>query len=159
LQQAFDETRESHPPTEASRRERPAPIGVRPPVETGVPRETLTRIVDAVTSWPEDFVIHPKLARQLERRRAQLDGDGVDWAMGEALAFGSLVLEGTAVRLSGQDSRRGTFSQRHSVLIDNRTERAWYPLAHLAPDQGAFLVFDSPLNEFATLGFEYGESV
>jgi 2-oxoglutarate dehydrogenase E1 component len=159
LQQAFDETRESHPPSEASRRERPVPIGVRPPVETGVPRETLDRIVHAATSWPDDFVIHPKLAKQLERRRSQLDDDAVDWAMGEALAFGSLVLEGTAVRLSGQDSRRGTFSQRHSVLIDNRTERAWYPLAHLAPDQGAFLVYDSPLNEFATLGFEYGESV
>ncbi len=159
LQQAFDETRESHPPSEASRRERPAPIGVRPPVETGVPRETLELIARAVTSWPEDFVVHPKLARQLERRRSQLDEDAVDWAMGEALAFGSIVLEGTAVRLSGQDSRRGTFSQRHAVLIDNRTERAWYPLANLAPDQGAFLVFDSPLNEFATLGFEYGESV
>jgi 2-oxoglutarate dehydrogenase complex dehydrogenase (E1) component-like enzyme len=99
------------------------------------------------------------LARQLERRRTQLEDDAIDWAMAEALAFGSLVLEGTPVRLSGQDSRRGTFSQRHAVLIDNVSERAWYPLANLAEDQAAFLVFDSPLNEFATLGFEYGESV
>jgi 2-oxoglutarate decarboxylase len=159
LQRAFDETKESHPPSSSTRRERPAPIGVRPPVETGVPRDTLRRIVDGVTSWPPDFTPHPKLAAQLERRRSQLDDDAVDWSMGEALAFGSLVLEGTPVRLSGQDSRRGTFSQRHAVLIDHRTEHPWYPLAHLAPDQAAFLAYDSPLNEFATLGFEYGESV
>jgi 2-oxoglutarate decarboxylase len=159
LQRAFDETKESRPPSEASRRERPAPIGVRPPVETGVDRETLERVVQAVTSWPHDFQPHPKLATQLEKRRTQLETNAVDWAMGEALGFGSLVLEGFPVRLSGQDSRRGTFSQRHSVLIDNATERAWYPLAHISEDQAAFLVFDSPLNEFATLGFEYGESV
>ncbi len=159
LQRAFDETKESQPPPGSRRRERPAPIGVLPPVETGIDHETLRRIVDAVTSWPEGFTPHPKLATQLERRRAQLGDDAVDWAMGEALAFGSLVLEGIPVRLSGQDSRRGTFSQRHDVLIDHVTERPWYPLAHLAPDQAAFLVYDSPLNEFATLGFEYGESV
>jgi multifunctional 2-oxoglutarate metabolism enzyme len=159
LERAFDETKESHPPTGPSRRERPAPIGVRPPVETGVPRETLQLIAEAVSSWPEGFTPHPKLAKQLERRRTLVADDTIDWAMGEALAFGSLVLEGTPVRLSGQDSRRGTFSQRHAVLIDNLTERAWYPLAHLSAEQAAFLVFDSPLNEFATVGFEYGESV
>jgi 2-oxoglutarate dehydrogenase complex dehydrogenase (E1) component-like enzyme len=75
------------------------------------------------------------------------------------LAFGSLVLEGIPVRLTGQDSRRGTFSQRHAVLVDYETDRKFYPLAHLSDDQGAFLVYDSPLNEFAALGFEYGESV
>ncbi len=159
LEQAFEETKESRPPTESTFRERPAPTGVLPPVETGVAAEALQGIVTAVTSWPDDFTPHPKLARQLERRRGMLEEDAVDWAMGEHLAFGSLLLEGTPVRLTGQDSRRGTFSQRHAVLVDNRTERRWFPLAHLADDQGAFLLYDSPLNEFASLGFEYGESV
>src|SRR6266542_5418744 len=126
---------------------------------TGVDRQILERILERVTSWPDDFHPHPKLAKQLERRRDLLEKDAVDWSLGEALAFGSLVLEGVPVRLTGQDSRRGTFSQRHAVLVDYRTERKWYPLANLASDQGAFLIYDSPLNEFAALGFEYGESV
>ena len=83
----------------------------------------------------------------------------IRWSLGEALAFGSLVLEGIPVRLTGQDSRRGTFSQRHAVLVDYESETKYYPLAHLSDAQGAFLVYDSPLNEFAALGFEYGESV
>jgi 2-oxoglutarate dehydrogenase complex dehydrogenase (E1) component-like enzyme len=83
----------------------------------------------------------------------------VDWAAGEAFAFGSLMLEGTPVRVTGQDTRRGTFSQRHAVLVDHETERKWYPLAHLSDEQAPFLIYDSPLNEFASLGFEYGESV
>jgi multifunctional 2-oxoglutarate metabolism enzyme len=159
LEQAFEETKESRPPQPAPERRRYRPLGVLPPVETGVSRETLDRILNAVTSWPGDFAPHPKLARQLERRREMLAKGTVDWSMAEALAFGSLVLEGTPVRLTGQDSRRGTFSQRHAVLVDYETERKWYPLANLAPDQGAFLIYDSPLNEFAALGFEYGESV
>jgi 2-oxoglutarate decarboxylase len=159
LEQAFDETKESRPPQQRPERHRYQPLGVLPPVETGVPRQTLDRILAAITSWPEDFTPHPKLAKQLERRRAMLEKGAADWSMAEALAFGSLVLEGTPVRLTGQDSRRGTFSQRHAVLVDYRTERKWYPLANLSPDQGAFLIYDSPLNEFAALGFEYGESV
>src|SRR4029450_1063653 len=108
---------------------------------------------------PDTFTVHPKLGRQLEKRGQQLQEDAVDWATGEALAFGSLLLEGAPVRLPGQDVRRGTFSQRHAVLIDHETESRYYPLAHLGEGQGAFLIFDSPLNEFASLGFEYGESV
>src|SRR6266542_1002420 len=126
---------------------------------TGVDRQILERILERVTSWPDDFHPHPKLAKQLERRRDLLEKDAVDWSLGEALAFGSLVLEGIPVRLTGQDSRRGTFSQRHAVLVDYETDRKFYPLAHLSDDQAAFLVYDSPLNEFAALGFEYGESV
>jgi multifunctional 2-oxoglutarate metabolism enzyme len=159
LERAFEETKESRPPGQKAKPAAYQPLGVLPPVETGVPRETLQRVVGAVTSWPDGFVPHPKLAKQLERRRDLLERDAVDWAMGEALAFGSLVLEGTPVRLTGQDTRRGTFSQRHAVLVDYQTERKWYPLANLSSDQGAFLIYDSPLNEFAALGFEYGESV
>jgi 2-oxoglutarate decarboxylase len=159
LDQAFDETRESAPPSADLDRRRPKALGVRPPVETGVPRETLDRILHAVTHWPDEFHPHPKLAKQLERRRGLLVKDQVDWALGEALAFGSLVLEGTPVRLAGQDSRRGTFSQRHAVLYDHDTERRYFPLQNLSEDQAPFLIYDSPLNEFAALGFEYGVSV
>ncbi|HEY3208665.1 MAG TPA: multifunctional oxoglutarate decarboxylase/oxoglutarate dehydrogenase thiamine pyrophosphate-binding subunit/dihydrolipoyllysine-residue succinyltransferase subunit [Actinomycetota bacterium] len=159
LDEAFEETKESAPPETGRRRGRSRPLGVLPPMETGVDRGVLDRVLDRVTSWPEDFHPHPKLAKQLERRRDLLGKDTVDWSLGEALAFGSLVLEGIPVRLTGQDSRRGTFSQRHAVLVDYETDRKFYPLAHLVDGQGAFLVYDSPLNEFAALGFEYGESV
>jgi 2-oxoglutarate dehydrogenase E1 component len=159
LEQAFDETKGSAPPPAPQELKAPELVGVLPPVETGVGREALERILRAVTSWPEGFDPHPKLARQLERRRDLLEKDAVDWSLGEALAFGSLVLEGTPVRLTGQDSRRGTFSQRHAVLVDNRTEEKFYPLANLSRDQAPFLIYDSPLNEFAALGFEYGMSI
>jgi 2-oxoglutarate decarboxylase len=159
LDQAFEQTRESAPPAVKEERKKTEPVGVRPPVETGVPRETLDRIMAALTTWPESFTPHPKLAKQLERRRELLNQDAVDWSLGEALAFGSLVMEGIPVRLSGQDSRRGTFSQRHSVLYDYETEHRYFPLQNLSPDQAPFLIYDSPLNEFATLGFEYGVSV
>ena len=158
LEQAFDETRGSSPP-EPPKVRRADIVGVLPPVETGVDREVLQHVLEAITSWPEDFTPHPKLAKQLERRREMLAKGTVDWAAGEAFAFGSLMLEGTPVRVTGQDTRRGTFSQRHAVLVDYRTERKWYPLAHLSDDQAPFLIYDSPLNEFASLGFEYGESV
>ncbi len=159
LDEAFEETKESAPPETTRRSSRSRPLGVLPPMETGVNERVLDRILQRVTSWPGDFHPHPKLAKQLERRRDLLDKDAVDWSLGEALAFGSLVLEGIPVRLTGQDSRRGTFSQRHAVLVDYETDRKFYALANLSDDQGAFLVYDSPLNEFAALGFEYGESV
>jgi 2-oxoglutarate dehydrogenase E1 component len=159
MEEAFEETKESRPPSTSPDLTPLEPLGVLPPVETGVPTDTLQRILVAATSWPKGFTVHPKLGRQLEKRRQALADDAVDWATGEALAFGSLLLEGTPVRLTGQDVRRGTFSQRHAVLVDHQTENRYYPLAHLSEDQGAFLIFDSPLNEFAALGFEYGESV
>jgi 2-oxoglutarate dehydrogenase E1 component len=159
MEQAFDETKESAPPPARLERRGPQPMGVLPPVETGVERAVLDKILHRVTTWPEGFTPHPKLAKQLERRRDMLEKGAVDWALGEALAFGSLVVERTPVRLSGQDSRRGTFSQRHAMLVDYRTDRKFYPLNHLSDDQAAFLIYDSPLNEFASLGFEYGESV
>jgi multifunctional 2-oxoglutarate metabolism enzyme len=160
LQQALDETRQSAPPASHRAAEPPAPVGVLPHVETGVDRATLDQVYDALSSWPENFHVHPKLARQFQTRDKMVRDSGeVDWASAEALAFGSLLLEGTDIRLAGQDSRRGTFSQRHSVLIDHTDGREWAPLAHLDPKQGKLWIYDSLLSEFAALGFEYGYSV
>ncbi|MEX0659878.1 MAG: multifunctional oxoglutarate decarboxylase/oxoglutarate dehydrogenase thiamine pyrophosphate-binding subunit/dihydrolipoyllysine-residue succinyltransferase subunit [Egibacteraceae bacterium] len=159
LEAALKDTRESVAPTRIERLPRSEAADALPHVQTGVDAEVLKRVTDAVTSAPSGFTVHPKLARQLDRRRGQLDRDEVDWAMAEALAFGSLLLEGTPVRLSGQDSRRGTFSQRHSVLVDHTTEAEHIPLNALGGEQAPFMVYDSPLNEFATMGFEYGYSV
>jgi 2-oxoglutarate dehydrogenase E1 component len=158
LETALKETRESSPPqVEVSLTARPS--RVPRPVDTGVERDRLEQIAATVTSWPDGFNVHPKLGRQLEKRRNLLDRDAVDWAMAEALAFGSLLLEGTPIRMSGQDSRRGTFSQRHAVLIDYTNEAEYVPLENLSERQAKFKIYDSPLNEFAAMGFEYGYSV
>ncbi|MFP5297818.1 MAG: multifunctional oxoglutarate decarboxylase/oxoglutarate dehydrogenase thiamine pyrophosphate-binding subunit/dihydrolipoyllysine-residue succinyltransferase subunit [Actinomycetota bacterium] len=158
LQQAFEETKNVE--TEAVRAAPPpAPVGVLPPVETGVERERLEHIWEAITTFPDGFEPHPKLRKQIEKRTAMLANDSVDWAGGESLAFGSLLMEGIRVRLSGQDSRRGTFSQRHSVYIDHRTEDEFVPLNHLSDDQAPFRSLDSILSEFAVMGFEYGYSI
>jgi 2-oxoglutarate dehydrogenase E1 component len=130
------------------------------PVETGVAREALLEILDAVGRVPESFTLHPIIAKLLETRRQEVaQGKPLNWATGEALAFGSLVLEGTPVRLSGQDSRRGTFSQRHAVLYDARTGEPYYPLDSIRPGQARFMVYDSLLSESAVLGFEFGYSL
>ena len=131
----------------------------RPQPATAVPRNTLLTVLDGLDRTPDDFETHPKLARQLARRRKQFDENRIDWALAEALSFGSLVLQGTPIRLSGEDSGRGTFSQRHAVLHDYRTGVGYTSLDHLSPDQARFQVFDSLLSEFAVLGFEYGYSV
>ncbi len=158
LDTALDETRESAPAEPHASLDADVD-GVLPQLETGVDRDRLDVIASTITAWPDDFTVHPKLGRQLEKRRDSLDRDAVDWAMAEALAFGSLLLEGTPIRMAGQDSRRGTFSQRHAVLIDYETGAEHVPLAHLSTDQASFKIYDSPLNEFAVLGFEYGYSV
>jgi 2-oxoglutarate dehydrogenase E1 component len=130
------------------------------PVETGVAREALQHITEGLVRLPEHFTVHPKIAKLLEARLQEMrEGRPVDWSFAEALAFGSLVLEGTSVRLSGQDSRRGTFSQRHAVLYDAVTGQPYYPLNSLAPDQASFNAFDSLLSEAAVLGFEFGYSL
>ncbi|MBN8913021.1 MAG: 2-oxoglutarate dehydrogenase E1 component [Rhizobiales bacterium] len=127
---------------------------------TGVSLETLREIGRNITSIPADFQAHKTIVRLLERRREMVvKGEGIDWAMAEHLAFGTLVTEGFPVRLSGQDCERGTFSQRHSVLIDQETERRYTPLRHVAPDQARFEVINSMLSEEAVLGFEYGYSL
>ena len=135
----------------------PKPVGVVPHIQTGVNKDVLDKVLASLRSYPSDFMVHPKLLRQFEARDAMIDKDGdIDWAVGEALAIGSLVIEGTSVRLAGQDSRRGTFSQRHSTLIDYLTERRWAPLAEIPGATGRFWVYDSLLSEYAALGFEYG---
>ncbi|MGH9591354.1 MAG: 2-oxoglutarate dehydrogenase E1 component, partial [Terracidiphilus sp.] len=128
-------------------------------VETGVSIERLREIGERLTSYPADFHVHPKVKRLLEQRAEMVRGKhAVDYATAEALAFGSLALEGTPVRLSGQDSRRGTFNQRHSVLVDTENEKTYIPLQNLAPEQARFEVYNSILSEAAVLGFEYGFS-
>ena len=126
---------------------------------TAVDGAVLAGITRGITEFPPEFRLHPKLKGLIDRRRAVLDGAPVDWAMAETLAFGSLVLEGTPVRLSGQDSSRGTFSQRHLAYFDYDDGREHIPLQHLSPRQARFEVFDSSLSEYAVLGFEFGYSV
>ncbi|NLJ28252.1 MAG: 2-oxoglutarate dehydrogenase E1 component [Deltaproteobacteria bacterium] len=130
------------------------------PVETGVKREELVSIARKMHHVPKGFSVHRKLERILDRRLEVVEkGEGIDWATAELLAFGSLLLEGTPVRLSGQDSRRGTFSQRHSVLTDMHLGEHYTPLNHLSEDQALYTVYDSMLSENAVLGFEYGYSL
>ena len=128
-------------------------------VDTGVPLEKLAEMTDALCRAPEGFHVHPKIVKLLEQRAEMGNGQrAVDYGFAEALAFGSLLLEGNSVRLTGQDTQRGTFNQRHAVLVDTKTEEEYLPLAHLAPD-GAFCeVANSPLSEAACVGFEYGFS-
>jgi 2-oxoglutarate decarboxylase len=128
-------------------------------VKTAITPEVLKTIGDAHVSFPPDFSPHPKLQKMLERRAAMASEGGIDWAMGELLAFGSLLMDGVPVRLAGQDSRRGTFVQRHSVLIDRENGGEYTPLANLTDDQAKFFVYDSLLSEYAAVGFEYGYSV
>jgi 2-oxoglutarate decarboxylase len=125
-------------------------------------RDELEQIVDRLTTFPPDFHVHPKLTGFLKKRREALGGP-IDWALAEVLAFGTLVLEGTPVRLSGEDSGRGTFSQRHVEYHDAENDRVYVPLQHLSlengRDQARFEVYNSPLSEFAVMGFEFGYSV
>ncbi len=160
LQVALDETRQTAPPRPSALPAPPARRASSPALSTGVARHELEQLAVAATTVPEGFTVHPKLLRQFEQRAQMVAGGDVDWALGEALALGSIVLEGTDVRLSGQDTRRGTFSQRHAVLVDYRTGEEWIPLAHLRGDDvGRFGVHDSLLSEYAAVGFEYGYSV
>lgn len=157
MQTAFEETKGAGKNVRALRP--PEPTGVLAAVDTGVDRDRLGYIHSILTSFPIGFHPHPKLQRQIEKRSDMLERDAIDWSAAEALAFGSLLLEGFSVRLSGQDSRRGTFSQRHAVLIDHETGEEFQPLTNLGQGQAPFRIFDSLLSEFAAMGFEYGYSV
>ena len=127
---------------------------------TGVPVDKLKDLGRRLTTIPADFNAHKTVVRLLDRRREMVEsGTGIDWGMAEHLAFGTLCLEGFPVRLSGQDCERGTFSQRHSVLIDQDTERRFTPLRHISPSQARYEVINSMLSEEAVLGFEYGYSL
>ncbi len=128
--------------------------------DTGVALDLLHEVGRKITSFPKSFTPHKTIARILAGRRKMIeDGQGIDWATAEALAYGTLLVEGFRVRLSGQDSERGTFSQRHAVLMDQENEKKYTPLKHLAKNQAPFEVINSMLSEEAVLGFEYGYSL
>jgi 2-oxoglutarate dehydrogenase E1 component len=130
------------------------------PIETAAPADVLSALNEQLLAVPDGFTIHPKLMKQLERRRETLGEEGgIDWAQAEALAFASLLVDGTPIRLTGQDTERGTFSHRHLVLHDYETGEKYAPIAHLPQATAPFQVYNSPLSEMAALGFEYGYSV
>src|SRR4051794_19528555 len=156
LQSALDQTRENAPDVVKVAKP-PKPQGVLPHVDTGVERSRLDMIFGHLTDYPAGFTAHPKLVRQFEQRAKLYREEGtIDWATGEALAMGSLVVDGHAVRLTGEDSRRGTFSQRHAALVDYDNEHVWIPLQSVPGAQAPFWVYDSLLSEYAALGYEYG---
>ncbi len=164
LETVFAETRDA-----AKTAGRPEPVAAQPSVAemaqvpTAIDLETVKRVAGTQVDLPAGFTVHRRLQPQLQRRAAMVDEGQIDWAMGETLAFGSLLLEGRPVRLAGQDSRRGTFGQRHAVLVDRVTGAEHTPLAHLPAEDGRrpghYYVYDSLLSEFAAMGFEYGYSV
>ncbi|MEU6717607.1 multifunctional oxoglutarate decarboxylase/oxoglutarate dehydrogenase thiamine pyrophosphate-binding subunit/dihydrolipoyllysine-residue succinyltransferase subunit [Nonomuraea sp. NPDC046802] len=163
LEQAFTEVREAakKPAEAAAMRVPPAEVvkWSHDDTPTAINDETLKRIVDTQLNLPEGFTPHPRLAPVLQRRGQMVEQDSIDWAMGETLAFGSLLMDGHPVRLVGQDSRRGTFTQRHAVLVDRMTGADHTPLKTFNQGTTKFYVYDSLLSEFAALGFEYGYSV
>ena len=165
LQEAFDRTQAADEPPPSPREplwtdEEITGFQKEPSPETGVPRERLDKVGNALTSVPESVAQHPKLKPIITRRRAMADGkEPMDWAFAELMAFGTLLLDGFRVRLSGQDSGRGTFSQRHALLFDYVTGEGYVPLNALATDDVDFAVYDSLLSEYGVLGFEYGYSV
>ena len=165
LEQVFNEVRdlEKHEaePSESVEATQMRPLGMN----TAVDKSLLARIGDAHLALPEGFTVHPRVKPVLEKRREMAYEGKVDWAFAELLALGSFLAEGKLIRLSGQDTRRGTFTQRHSVIIDRMTGAEFTPLQLLttnpdgSPNGGRFLVYDSPLSEYAAVGFEYGYSV
>jgi len=159
LQAALDETRDASPGHNVRARRPPEPMGVLPHVRTSIDSVTVERIYQALNTVPEGFTIHPKLARQFETRNKMFRAGEFDWGLGEAMAFGSLLMENTPVRLSGQDSRRGTFSHRHSTLVDYVTGDEYVPLSTLCGHDADLWIYDSLLSEYAALGFEYGYAV
>ena len=163
LERAFTETRDAiGKPAEPGAVIRPqvseAPAD-HAAVPTAISEETVKAIIGTQLDMPEGFTAHPRLLPQLQRRAAMVEQDEIDWATGELLAFGSVLIDGHAVRLIGQDSRRGTFGQRHAVLVDRHTGEEYTPLRRFNGPSAKFHVYDSLLSEFASVGFEYGYSV
>ena len=149
----------AEPPLDRGEDALPTEHPAEPP--TAVARGTLLQLNQALHAVPKGFTVHPKLVRQIKRRREALDEDGasVEWGHAESLAFASLLLDGVPIRLTGQDTMRGTFSQRHQTLVDAETGDAWTPIQHVAGARASFEVHNSPLSEYACLGFEYGYAV
>ncbi|WP_405822075.1 multifunctional oxoglutarate decarboxylase/oxoglutarate dehydrogenase thiamine pyrophosphate-binding subunit/dihydrolipoyllysine-residue succinyltransferase subunit [Streptomyces sp. NBC_01390] len=158
LEKVFTEVREAV--SQAPEAHVPDPQAEFPvAVQTAISQEVVKRIAESQVNIPDNVTVHPRLLPQLQRRAAMIEDGTIDWGMGETLAIGSLLLEGTPVRLSGQDSRRGTFGQRHAVLIDRVTGGDYTPLQYLSDDQARYNVYDSLLSEYAVMGFEYGYSL
>ncbi|MFD8594071.1 multifunctional oxoglutarate decarboxylase/oxoglutarate dehydrogenase thiamine pyrophosphate-binding subunit/dihydrolipoyllysine-residue succinyltransferase subunit [Kitasatospora sp. NPDC059646] len=158
LEKVFAEVREATTapaPAETGRPVADFPVSI----QTGISAEMVKRIAASQVNLPDWLTVHPRLLPQLQRRAASIEDNTIDWATGEALAIGSLLMEGHPVRLAGQDSRRGTFGQRHAVLIDRNTGEDYTPLMYLTEDQARFTVYDSLLSEYAAMGFEYGYSL
>ncbi|MGO1397667.1 MAG: multifunctional oxoglutarate decarboxylase/oxoglutarate dehydrogenase thiamine pyrophosphate-binding subunit/dihydrolipoyllysine-residue succinyltransferase subunit [Brevibacterium yomogidense] len=164
LESAFAETKEA----ENQEQQTDSAFGIRQSTraiegrttpETAVSQELIERIGDAFMDIPEGFTIHKKLRSLLEKRKEMTRSGGIDWGFAELLAFGSLLYEGVPVRVSGQDTRRGTFTQRHAVLVDNTNGNEWTPLANLSDEQARFWIYNSLLSEYAAMGFEYGYAV
>jgi multifunctional 2-oxoglutarate metabolism enzyme len=164
LERAFTETRDAThraapEPGAVTRAETaPAPIDHRA-VPTAISEEAIKQIIETQINPPEGFTIHPRLLPQLQRRAAEVSDDAIDWATGELLAFGAVLMDGHTVRLVGQDTRRGTFGQRHAVLVDRHTGDEYTPLRRFNSVGARFHAYDSLLSEFAAMGFEYGYSV
>jgi len=164
LERAFTETREATKrPLEPGSVVAPQPDELIPwsheDTPTAISEETVKRVIETQLSLPEGFTVHPRLAPVLQRRGAMVADNTIDWATGEALAFGALLIDGHPVRLVGQDSRRGTFGQRHAVIVDRVTGEEHTPLKAFNHGTTKFYVYDSLLSEFAAMGFEYGYSV
>ena len=138
---------------------RPPVVPAPATVNTSVAEDQLRKIALTQSSMPAEFTVHPKLLPQLLKRVEMLDESTVDWATGEMFAFGSLLLEGHPIRMSGQDVRRGTFSNRHAVIVDKENGKELFPLRSLVKDPNQFHIYDSLLSEYAVMGFEYGYSV
>src|SRR5215469_11675801 len=163
LERAFTETREANelppqPGTVLPRESEERPVNHRA-VPTAITVDAVKQVIETQLIVPDGFTVHPRLKPQLERRAAMIEDDSIDWATGELLAFGSVLQDGHPVRLVGQDSRRGTFGQRHSVLVDRTNGAEYTPLKRLDNGPAKFFVHDSLLSEFAAMGFEYGYSV
>ncbi len=159
LQEALDTTRGHAPPPDIRAAPPPPSVGVLPHIDTGVPRRILDDVYATMNTVPEGFTIHPKLARQFDARNEMWAGGDVDWALGEAFAIGSLLHDGTSIRLAGQDSRRGTFAHRHATLHDYTDGSEYTPLQEVGAEDTRFWIYDSTLSEYAGLGFEYGYAV
>lgn len=168
LERVFQETRTGESSEEFSQRAKDiietgqldlVPQGLSADVDTSISPEEIDIIVESQLNLPPDFNVHPRLAPQLQRRAQMIKEDTIDWGMAEAMAVGSLLLEGRTVRLAGQDSRRGTFGHRHMVIVDKETGWQYKPLKKCYRDGGKLYVYDSSLSEYAALGFEYGYSV
>jgi 2-oxoglutarate dehydrogenase E1 component len=157
LKAAHERLRASFAGQHAPPEKLPSTSGMHP--VTAVPAERLRTLNDELLRVPEGFEVNPKLAKQLRRRATALDEGGIDWGQAEALAFASLLVEGIPIRITGQDTERGTFSHRHAVLHDTRTGAVYVPMRNLDDATASFEIHNSPLSEYAALGFEYGYSV